>query len=205
MPDSRQTPFDLDRRALCLDFLNTLANRPSGGGERLLRYADLLRFAREAEAMTPDEIAILEAEAERRPRRAAATRRAAIALRELLYRVLVARGAGTAPLPADLEQLNRLLGRALSHRRISRSATGLGWDWDRSGAQLELPLWPIVLSAAELLTSPDGSRVRECASATCGWMFLDRSRAARRRWCDMRSCGNRAKARRHYRRQREKR
>ena len=44
------------------------------------------------------------------------------------------------------------------------------------------------------------SRLRECASETCQWLFLDRSKSRTRRWCDMRDCGNRAKARRFYER-----
>ena len=57
---------------------------------------------------------------------------------------------------------------------------------------------PVARSAAELLTSPRATRVHECESDTCTWLFVDRSHARRRRWCDMSSCGNRAKARRHY-------
>jgi predicted RNA-binding Zn ribbon-like protein len=64
-------------------------------------------------------------------------------------------------------------------------------------------LRPIARSAAELLTSETLSRVRECGGATCTWLFLDASRNRSRRWCSMESCGNRAKARRHYRRRRE--
>jgi len=45
-------------------------------------------------------------------------------------------------------------------------------------------------------------RVRECDGAACTWLFLDQSRNRSRRWCSMESCGNRAKARRHYHRQR---
>jgi predicted RNA-binding Zn ribbon-like protein len=39
-------------------------------------------------------------------------------------------------------------------------------------------------------------RVRECANHDCGWLFLDLSRNRSRKWCDMSSCGNRAKVRR---------
>jgi predicted RNA-binding Zn ribbon-like protein len=63
-------------------------------------------------------------------------------------------------------------------------------------------LWPVARSAAELLTSERAGRVRECASETCSWLFLDGSRNGRRKWCDMASCGNRAKARRYYARHR---
>jgi predicted RNA-binding Zn ribbon-like protein len=60
------------------------------------------------------------------------------------------------------------------------------------------PLWPILWSAAELLTSDEREQVRECAGSACTWLFLDRSRNRSRRWCSMQTCGNRAKARRHY-------
>jgi predicted RNA-binding Zn ribbon-like protein len=46
-------------------------------------------------------------------------------------------------------------------------------------------------------------RIRICANDTCRWLFYDESRAGRRRWCDMATCGNRAKAQRHRARQRE--
>ena len=46
-------------------------------------------------------------------------------------------------------------------------------------------------------------KVRRCANPECGWLFLDDSRAGKRRWCSMSACGNRAKARRHYHKSRE--
>jgi predicted RNA-binding Zn ribbon-like protein len=42
--------------------------------------------------------------------------------------------------------------------------------------------------------------VKECDGHDCGWLFLDTSKAGRRRWCSMDVCGNRAKAQRYRRR-----
>ncbi len=56
-------------------------------------------------------------------------------------------------------------------------------------------------SALSLLSPELRSRIRICCN--CGWLYLDRSRNGSRKWCDMTVCGNRQKARRHYRRQRE--
>jgi predicted RNA-binding Zn ribbon-like protein len=62
----------------------------------------------------------------------------------------------------------------------------------------------IALDAAQMLGTPDQrARIRVCGSDTCSARFYDRSPAARRRWCSMRSCGNQAKARRHRERLRE--
>ncbi|MGL4285238.1 MAG: CGNR zinc finger domain-containing protein [Phreatobacter sp.] len=58
----------------------------------------------------------------------------------------------------------------------------------------------VATSATELLLSPDRSALRLCPGHRCGWLFLDRSRGGMRRWCQMETCGNRAKARAHHRR-----
>lgn len=56
-------------------------------------------------------------------------------------------------------------------------------------------------SALSLAASPEPDRLKICPN--CQWLFLDRSRNRSRTWCDMAICGNRTKARRHYRRNRE--
>ncbi|HEV7251069.1 MAG TPA: CGNR zinc finger domain-containing protein [Shinella sp.] len=56
-------------------------------------------------------------------------------------------------------------------------------------------------SALMLLAQPEPERLKICPN--CHWLFLDRSRNRSRAWCDMAVCGNRAKASRHYRRNRE--
>jgi predicted RNA-binding Zn ribbon-like protein len=51
--------------------------------------------------------------------------------------------------------------------------------------------WLLARSAAELLTSEQLSRVRVCASETCGWLFIDTSKNRTRRWCSMSDCDDR--------------
>ena len=64
-----------------------------------------------------------------------------------------------------------------------------------------LLLAPVLWSAADLLVGRQLARVRQCANPACGWLFLDDSKSGNRRWCSMSACGNRAKAHRHYQRQ----
>ena len=52
---------------------------------------------------------------------------------------------------------------------------------------------PLVLE----LTTGHPERIRICDNDRCRWVFFDASRTGRRRWCDMSTCGNRAKAARH--------
>ena len=47
--------------------------------------------------------------------------------------------------------------------------------------------------------------VRICGADDCLWIFLDTSKNRTRRWCDMKQCGNRMKARRFYERQKDER
>ncbi len=80
---------------------------------------------------------------------------------------------------------------------------GFAWEWDAGGDVLARPLWALARSAADLLTSPRLSRVRECPGEDgCGWLFLDTSKNGSRRWCSMQGCGSRAKARRYAGRRR---
>lgn len=57
----------------------------------------------------------------------------------------------------------------------------------------------IALSAASILADPrEVARIKRCPGDDCGWLFLDETKNARRKWCSMETCGNRAKARRNY-------
>jgi len=195
--------FELSAGALCLDFANSWGDRRRPESDRLAGYPALLDFGVESGLLAGSAAARLLRQARRDPHAATRTFTAAIALREALYRIFSAQARGRRAQPADLGAVNRALQAALPHLRVTRRGEGYAWNWDENGADaLAAPLRPIARSAAELLTSDDLARVRECDGATCTWLFLDESRNRSRRWCSMESCGNRAKARRHYHRQR---
>ena len=84
------------------------------------------------------------------------------------------------------------------HRVLAQEAAKFLWRWDKLDKELDGPVWPIVQEAADLLVSPQVHSVRECGNETCRWLFLDTSKNHSRRWCDMKTCGNRIKARRYY-------
>jgi predicted RNA-binding Zn ribbon-like protein len=125
---------------------------------------------------------------------------AGLALRDMLHRIFTAVAGQQAPPPADLAALNSLLSRTLPHLRLIPSGKSFAWIWAKVETDLEQVFWPVAYSAAELLTSEKLARLGQCAGEDCGWLFLDTSRNHSRRWCEMKHCGNRVKARRHYRR-----
>jgi predicted RNA-binding Zn ribbon-like protein len=196
--------FELTGGALCLDFVNTVDERGAAAPRELLGgYRALLDWGAQAGALSEREARTLRAAAERRPREAQTTLEAARALRERLFAIFSAVAGGRRPAEADLDALNRALAPTLARLRLRPGpASQMEWAWAEEPSALDRVLWPVLRSAADLLASGEGSRVRECAGETCRWLFLDRSKNASRRWCDMTVCGNRDKVRRHRLRQR---
>jgi predicted RNA-binding Zn ribbon-like protein len=198
MVTSTAFEFDLSGGALCLDFVNTLGDRLDEPKEHLRSYEDLLEFARQAGSLPEPEVAELASEAAAEPEHAERTTAEAVRAREVLFRIFRAIAAGQRPRDSDLDALNSVLVEGLAKARLVREGDHYRWSWAGDCSCLERPLWQIAHSAADLLASSRLDRVRVCDSDTCDWLFLDESRNRSRRWCDMSTCGNRAKARRHY-------
>ncbi len=195
--------FDLSGGALCLDFANTVSWRKldQRASEHLRSYDDLVAFAEQSKVLTSDWAGELRAHARQHSREAQQALRRALAYRESLYRAFAALAQRRAVPPDDLKQVNDVEIEALVHRRLVRAGPVYRWQWEWDDKRmLELILWLIAQSATELLTSSQLSTVRMCQAPDCAWLFLDQSRNRSRRWCDMKVCGNRQKARRHYQR-----
>jgi len=205
----RPPRFELTGDLLCLDFVNTLDDRPSGEPKELLaHYVDLARFAEDTGILAAHQVDRLIELSAHAPEQAQRALSDAIELRESLYAVLTAVMKKQAVPPQALARLNGFVQDAAQHVRLMASAERLEWrflEWrfDDPWSSLESPLWPIARSAAELLASEQLSYVRACSSKTCQWLFLDTSKNHRRRWCDMKLCGNRAKVRRFYSRKKK--
>ena len=190
--------FDLSGGDLCLDFVNTVSDRVGEPHDHVQSYSDLLKFVRQAGAMPEEEIEELTAEAARDTRHAVQVTSSALETREALFRIFRSIATDETPGDSDLETLNAVLVQGLAKARLARDGEAYRWSWAGDCSCLERPLWQIAHSAADLLASDRLDRIRLCGSDTCEWLFLDESRNRSRRWCDMATCGNREKARRHY-------
>ena len=80
--------------------------------------------------------------------------------------------------------------------RLHALPVGYALDFSAAPAETAL-LGPIAWSAVDLLRSGRFERVKRCPGPGCGWLFFDHSKNNSRRWCDMATCGNRTKGRRH--------
>lgn len=179
-------PVRLVGGRLCLDFLNTADWSPSGDvvHEKLADQGDLAIWCRAVDlGKRPgleDQAAMEEFKA----------------FRASLRRLFLAAIMGEKPKKKDLTRFNQMLEADASCAPLAMRRGAFAFNKDMPVAQI------IGLSALAVLTQPtEIGRVEVCPSENCGWLFLDESKNRRRRWCSMETCGNRAKARRHYQRQ----
>jgi len=203
IPTTLDHGFEYIGGDISIDFANTTSFRydPQQGHEHIQNYADLVEFARLAGAIKPAQAKRLLDGAERHPDRAAQVYRRTAALREAVWGAFSKFAHGREPSAGDLQVISAEAGEAFRHGRLTRRNDGYGWAWTDSD-DLARPLWPIARAAADLVIDPDSrSVIRECGDDVCAWLFVDRSRNHSRQWCDMRTCGNRAKQRRFAKRQ----
>jgi predicted RNA-binding Zn ribbon-like protein len=195
--------FQLVAGNAALDFTNTLDWRydPERLIELLPDYSRFLAFCQQAGVITPQEARhLVNRTSEPLAKRALGQ---VLDLRETLYVLFLCAVRGERPSNQMMKRLNVFL-------KEASSVNSLSWDEGRfrrlrakpTDSPME-PLWRILEAGVELLSSADVDRVRECGEETCKWLFLDTSRNGARRWCDMRICGNRAKAKRYYSRTRK--
>jgi predicted RNA-binding Zn ribbon-like protein len=184
---------------LCLDFVNTLDWRGTNTPQEFLNtFGDLLSWSRHAGICSQLGARKLYKMAEQSNAEAKKVLNRALKLREAIYRLFAAGIANRNPLKEDLAIFNKDLSRSMKDSQITRTTDGYAWDITGNQTKLDWMLNPIVHSAAEILVSDEGKKVKACADSACGWLFIDVSRNQSRRWCDMQDCGNRAKATRFY-------
>ena len=188
----------------CLDFVNTVDWRGTDHPVEFLHsYHDLVVWSRHAGTIFDQDAHQLSQKAKIEPSRATAVLQSAIELREALYRIFAAIAGDLPVAEADLTIFNRHLGATMQSSKIIQHKQDFVWNTPGDSRKLEGILHPLVRSAADLLVSAGRKRVKKCGDPACGWLFLDISRNRSRRWCDMRDCGNRAKASRFYKKRKE--
>jgi predicted RNA-binding Zn ribbon-like protein len=185
---------------LCLAYANTRWWRGRAAPEESLTdFAALLAALERLAGMSS---ARLPAWGRSHARQAAAVLQEAIDLRETMVRGFTALADGKAMAAGDFRRLGAAIAAAPARQALVQEKNGFAWEIDLRPRATDL-LAPVLWSAGDLMLNASQRRFRACANPDCLWLFLDRSKAGARRWCDMGACGNRAKARRHYARRKE--
>ena len=160
----------------CLDFVGTLKHRGTPEEQELLTDPRMLsnwavegRLLDSGIVVTDDDFV------------------AAIALRDAIYRTVVARLEDRRPKVADVELLNQQASQPQLARRLRRNGS-----IRREGTAPQL-LASLAADLVDLFAGPDIQNVKCCGYPHCILFYVDASRAKNRHWCGMRICGNRAK------------
>jgi predicted RNA-binding Zn ribbon-like protein len=189
-------PFAFVAERLWLDFVNTDTGARST--DPLHDFGRLAHWLEAAHVFDAERTGAMQRRAMQQPAGALAVLGDARRVRTVL-RGLAERGDGLRDVRLEaLGEINRVLGRSAGTRRVELRGDG-------SFARAFVPvgdafaglLIPVVESAADALILGELPRVRRCADPRCARVFQDETKNGRRRWCDMATCGNRAKAARH--------
>ena len=192
--DHRTFAFVAER--MWLDFVNS--DNIVRGGDALYDFERFVRWLEAAQLLDAERAATMRRRAQQQPAGALAVLGDARRVRTVL-RALAERGDVSHEIRAEaLGEINRVLGRSAGTRRLELQGDG---SFVRAfvpvGDAFAGLLIPIVESAADALILRELARVRRCADPRCGRVFQDETKNGGRRWCDMATCGNRAKAARH--------
>lgn len=181
---------------LAFDLVNTASGRGADDPDELLRRPrDLVEWAVHAGALAPDAAPGLISGLEKDAGEGVRVLRAAWRTRETIRTAGLAIATGRPTPPAALRALSAAAGEAVAAADLRLSPDG-GYILDFSAGRPEVALLgQAAWSALELLRRGRFERIKSCPA--CGWLFVDHSKNNSRRWCEMSSCGNHEKARRH--------
>ncbi|CAD9217333.1 zf-CGNR domain-containing protein [Burkholderia cenocepacia] len=170
-----------------LDFLNTVADTgKTRDEEKLVDWPAVRAWAAKAGLLAPDDLARLL----RHPRQDGPDE--LVALRRFRDDAYVAIAHLTAEGSSSAGAVDRLavtIREAIGRSAFDAVGGRFAWRLDARGASRWIDA--AALGFEDLMRSDDFARVRQCGR--CTWFFVDRGRGVGRRWCDMRTCGNRAK------------
>lgn len=189
-------PFQLVAGHPALDFVNTLdwRFRDSGPEELLNGYSGLVRFAAQAGLLSGEQLRRLKKLPDEEAAQAFGR---VLELRELLAQIFYAMKDREVPPVAAVTKLDHQIHEAQSRPRLRWNRSRFEMIWPSEGENPDLPLWMLARAAGDLLTGEAAGAIRVCENPECRWLFLDTSKNHTRRWCDMKLCGNRMKARRY--------
>lgn len=195
-------PADLVGGDVVIDLLNTVTAREAEPIDWLDSYEQALEWATLTQHFDRRVLAALEQLSTAEPAAAALALQRLRELRETVYDVVAGAIRGEVQPQERLGRLESLWKDAVAHARLSLSDRRADLELAVESSRLDYLGHELALRAFELLQTFPVARTRICMGARCGWIFIDRSKAGRRRWCDMATCGNAAKSRRHYERKR---
>lgn len=165
---------------LALDLANTISWRNTGREvDHLATFDDVMAWSKEVGLIGAGFVAS--------PLEQRTLLEQVLALRKAVYAAGSAIARGLDPLQPDLNVIRDIAAVALRHASLSGSPFTLRFE------SIYRVTGTIAWSALDLLRGDELSRLKQCPPDDCHWLFIDGTKNGSRRWCDMGTCGNRAK------------
>lgn len=181
-----------------LDFVNTVTGRDRTPRDWLDGYARLLEWAGKAKLLPSETLRTLEETATAAPVASKQALKRAKHLREALFVILSGIVSGKVPAESAMAVLNKHWQAGVILHELRYQNHDVHLEIRASAINLDAIASLIAYRFVERVLPEPRDRLRICEGSNCSWLFLDHSKAGRRRWCDMAVCGNSAKSRRFY-------
>ena len=201
--DSTALPEPDQAEELFISFGNTLEYERGEPVDAVPDITSLLAWLRGRRLISGRGLAVEAAHLRRDPDETARRVERFHHLRKLLHGIAAEVTETGHPATDQLRDLNHILRHGLHYHQIERDPDGTRYTFAQVGDRLDQARATIASSLAQFLADDAPSRLRVCANPGCRYLFVDRSPTGRRRWCDMRTCGNQAKVARHRARARD--
>lgn len=189
----------LDGGVLCFHFINTVyAWRGVNLHEYLNTYDDLIKWCKKVNILSAAQRENLLKEAALHPLKTKKALQQLKEAREMMYHFFSVLAAGSEDHmpPKILAGFNTALSNSLSHLVFTANHKAVVLKWRNEENDLLEPLWVVVKSAYDVVTTEDRSCLKECPK--CGWMFIDKTKNNTRRWCNPAFCGSTEKSKKYY-------
>jgi predicted RNA-binding Zn ribbon-like protein len=190
-------PEPIERGDLFVAFANTLELERGEPVDAIPDVDALLTWLRQnallSERGRAAEVGRLHRDAAEAERRLTRFRR----LRDLIAAIADRTNEGRAPTTTQIRELNHILRHGVHYHQLRLDSDRTRYTFAQIGDRLDQARATIAGGVARFLAEEGTGRLRTCANEGCRYLFIDRSPTGRRRWCDMRTCGNQAKVARH--------
>jgi predicted RNA-binding Zn ribbon-like protein len=188
-----------------LDFINTVTGRDQSPRDWLDSYTRLLEWAALVQLLPEKILRALARKAQSEPAAAASALARAKELRETLFALVTGIVSGSAPPKRTLALLREHWIAGINAHELHFDDGHVVAKIRSDAADVDLIAEMVAYRMVEHVLPLPKDRLRICHGHNCSWLFIDSSKAGRRRWCDMAVCGNAAKSRRFYARSRQRR
>jgi predicted RNA-binding Zn ribbon-like protein len=186
----------------CLDFANTAGGHTKMREvERIPTFQDAINWALFAEILSAGEARSIALAAKAKPGAAARQVEEMHAFREALQRTVAAISGGQPVAAKDFAKVRAVITEAVGNAEITGQPEAFLWTADVAAPGLGTVLSRVALSAHDMFAREKPSQLRICER--CTWVFIDRTKNQKRRFCRQDACGNKARAARFYERHRD--